>query len=72
MEHYKSIYFVGAGGIGMSALERYCLAKGMKVAGYDKTPSHLTDQLQSEGIELFFLMKMKILFLLTVKIRKIH
>lgn len=54
MEHYKSIYFVGAGGIGMSALERYCLAKGMKVAGYDKTPSHLTDQLQSEGIELFF------------------
>lgn len=54
MENYKSIYFVGAGGIGMSALERYCLAKGMKVAGYDKTPSHLTDQLQSEGIELFF------------------
>ena len=35
----KSIYFVGAGGIGMSALERYFKAEGYKVGGYDKTPS---------------------------------
>ena len=34
-----SVYFVGAGGIGMSALIRYFLAKGKKVAGYDRTPS---------------------------------
>ena len=41
----QNIYFVGAGGIGMAALERYFLAKGCKVAGYDRTPSELTDSL---------------------------
>ena len=41
----KAVYFVGAGGIGMSALIRYFLANGKKVAGYDKTPSKLTEQL---------------------------
>ena len=35
----KSVYFIGAGGIGMSALVRYFLAKGYNVGGYDKTPS---------------------------------
>jgi len=40
-----AVYFVGAGGIGMSALMRYFLAKGKQVAGYDKTPSELTEQL---------------------------
>ena len=54
MKDYKSIYFVGAGGIGMAALERYFLAKGKKVAGYDRTPSELTSALQLEGVEISF------------------
>ncbi len=52
MKSYKSLYFIGAGGIGMSALVRYFLAKGYKVAGYDRTPSALTAELQSEGLEI--------------------
>lgn len=40
MKQYTSLYFVGAGGIGMSALVRYFLAKGYKVAGYDSQPRH--------------------------------
>ena len=54
MKEYKSIYFVGAGGIGMAALERYFLSLGKKVAGYDRTPSELTDALQQEGVEIIF------------------
>lgn len=50
----KSIYFVGAGGIGMSALERYFKAEGYKVGGYDKTPSPLTEALIKEGIDIHF------------------
>lgn len=50
----QSIYFVGAGGIGMSALERYYLANGYKVGGYDKSPSPLTDALIREGIDIHF------------------
>lgn len=50
----KSIYFVGAGGIGMSALERYFKANGYKVGGYDKTPSPLTEVLIREGIDIHF------------------
>ncbi len=50
----KSYYFLGAGGIGMSALERYFNQQGCFVAGYDKTPSHLTDALEAEGIRLHF------------------
>lgn len=50
----KSIYFVGAGGIGMSALERYFKANGYKVGGYDKTPSPLTEALINEGIDIHF------------------
>lgn len=53
-EDYKNIYFVGAGGIGMSALERYFLSKGMIVGGYDRTPSELTDELATEGVEINF------------------
>ena len=41
----KSVYFIGAGGIGMSALIRYFLANGKQVAGYDRTPSELTNKL---------------------------
>ncbi|MGL5937895.1 MAG: UDP-N-acetylmuramate--L-alanine ligase [Phocaeicola sp.] len=45
----KSLYFIGAGGIGMSALVRYFLSQGMRVGGYDRTPSELTEKLISEG-----------------------
>ena len=48
----KSVYFIGAGGIGMSALVRYFLSKGKKVAGYDRTPSELTEKLIEEGAVL--------------------
>ena len=51
---YKSLYFVGAGGIGMAALERYFLSRGKKVAGYDRTPTDLTAALQAEGAEIVF------------------
>lgn len=53
-ENYSYIYFLGIGGIGMSALARYFHAKGMKVAGYDKTVSHLTKQLETEGIDVHY------------------
>lgn len=54
MKDYKSLYFVGAGGIGMAALERYFLAKGKKVAGCDRTPSELTQALEQEGVEIVY------------------
>ena len=54
MKEFDSLYFVGAGGIGMAALERYFLAQGKRVAGYDRTPSDLTDALQSEGVQIDF------------------
>ena len=50
LKSIKSVYFVGAGGIGMSAIARYFLKKGLVVAGYDKTPSDLTRQLEKEGM----------------------
>ena len=50
----KSVYFVGAGGIGMSAIARYFLHKGLKVAGYDKTPSELTHTLEKEGMDIHY------------------
>ena len=50
----KQIYFIGIGGIGMSAIARYYNAKGFKVSGYDKTPSPLTHALESEGIEVHY------------------
>ncbi len=50
----KSVYFVGAGGIGMSAIARYFISKGVVVAGYDKTPSALTHQLEQEGMLLHY------------------
>ncbi len=54
LKEIKAVYFVGAGGIGMSALVRYFINKGMVVAGYDKTPSELTRQLESEGALLHY------------------
>ena len=50
----QSVYFVGAGGIGMSAIARYFLKKGLVVAGYDKTPSELTRQLEKEGMLIHY------------------
>ena len=50
----KAVYFVGAGGIGMSAIARYFLKKGVVVAGYDKTPSDLTRQLEKEGMLIHY------------------
>ena len=50
----QHIYFIGIGGIGMSAIARYYNAKGYKVSGYDKTPSPLTHALENEGIEVHY------------------
>lgn len=50
----KAVYFVGAGGIGMSALERYFLAKGLAVGGYDRVPTQLTRTLEAEGAQLHY------------------
>ena len=54
LEDIKSVYFLGAGGIGMSALVRYFLSEGKFVAGYDRTPSALTGKLIEEGAQLHF------------------
>lgn len=50
----KKVYFIGVGGIGMSAIARFFHARGVFVAGYDKTPTALTDQLVKEGIVVHF------------------
>lgn len=55
MQKITSVYFVGVGGIGMSALARYFEAKGKHVAGYDKTPSDLTAALINEGIRIHYM-----------------
>ena len=52
MKEFDALYFVGAGGIGMAALERYFLALGKRVAGYDRTPSDLTHALEQEGVHI--------------------
>ena len=49
-----AVYFVGAGGIGMSALVRYFIHRGLVVAGYDKTPSELTHRLEEEGAQIHY------------------
>ena len=54
MNTIKNVYFLGIGGIGMSALARYFHTRGVVVSGYDKTPSPLTDELISEGIPIHF------------------
>ena len=51
---YKNAYFIGIGGIGMSAIARYFKFKGLNVSGYDKTESELTDTLQKEGIDVHY------------------
>lgn len=54
LKDIKAVYFVGAGGIGMSAIARYFLNKKLVVAGYDKTPSHLTHDLEKEGMLIHY------------------
>ena len=54
LEEVKQIYFLGIGGIGMSALARYFHSKKIRVSGYDKTPTALTDELAAEGIAIHF------------------
>ena len=54
LKDIKAVYFVGAGGIGMSAIARYFMRKGLVVAGYDKTPSALTRQLEKEGMIIHY------------------
>ena len=54
LDGIKHIYFIGIGGIGMSALARYFHALGKTVSGYDKTPTKLTEKLSEEGIEIHF------------------
>ena len=54
LENLKTVYFIGIGGIGMSALARYFKSKGAKVSGYDKTPSDLSRELEAEGMEIHY------------------
>jgi len=51
---WRAVYFLGAGGIGMSALERYYLQRGLCVGGYDRVPSELTHHLENEGVKLHY------------------
>ncbi|HKC35997.1 MAG TPA: UDP-N-acetylmuramate--L-alanine ligase [Chitinophagaceae bacterium] len=53
-EIVSSIYFIGIGGIGMSALARYFHSKGARVSGYDKTPSSLTKELEQTGMQIHY------------------
>ncbi len=54
LNQIHNVYFIGIGGIGMSALARYFQNIGKKVVGYDKTPTQLTDELQDIGLEIHF------------------
>ncbi len=54
LKEIKAVYFIGAGGIGMSAIARYFIHKGLVVAGYDKTPTTLTRQLEKEGMLIHY------------------
>ena len=54
LKNIKRLFFLGIGGIGMSALARYFKSQGAEVSGYDKTQTHLTDELEAEGIQVIF------------------
>ena len=53
-EDIQTIFFLGIGGIGMSALARYFYSRGYRICGYDRTPSALTKELEEEGMEIVF------------------
>ncbi|MEL6674908.1 MAG: UDP-N-acetylmuramate--L-alanine ligase [Bacteroidota bacterium] len=55
-KHIRSIYFLGIGGIGMSALARYFHRKGWQVSGYDRSASVITEGLAEEGVKIFYVM----------------
>lgn len=63
LNQIHNVYFVGIGGIGMSALARYFKFIGKNVAGYDRTPTHLTDELKAEGIAIHFEDKLELIAL---------
>jgi len=54
LQEFENIYFIGIGGIGMSALAKYFLQIGKKVSGYDRTPSEVTQMLEKQGVEVHF------------------
>ena len=54
LKDIKAVYFIGAGGIGMSAIARYFIHRGLVVAGYDRTPSELTRRLEKEGMLIHY------------------
>lgn len=54
IKNINKVFFLGIGGIGMSAIARYFASQGISVLGYDKTPSPMTDSLKAEGIEVYF------------------
>lgn len=54
LEHYTHVYFIGIGGIGMSALAQWCQSRGMQVAGYDRSPSAVTRILEEKGISITY------------------
>src|SRR5690606_30141922 len=54
LSQIHNVYFIGIGGIGMSALARYFKNIGKNVAGYDKTPTELTDELIANGMQIHF------------------
>lgn len=54
LKDIKAVYFIGAGGIGMSAIARFFIHRGVVVAGYDRTPSTLTKQLEKEGMLIHY------------------
>ena len=53
-KNIKAVYFVGAGGIGMSAIARYFISRGLVVGGYDRTPTELTRRLEKEGVLMHY------------------
>ena len=54
LENVKTVYFVGIGGIGMSAIARYFISRGIQVSGYDRTRTALTQELEGEGIAVHY------------------
>jgi UDP-N-acetylmuramate--alanine ligase len=54
ISNIRSVFFIGIGGIGMSALARYFHSKGMKVGGYDRASTELTEALRTEGISIVY------------------